>query len=53
MTVSCEKFAFDISHKGGIGETRNTKLNINDLKADMLIYKNQVYDISNNKIALI
>jgi hypothetical protein len=53
VTVPCEKFMFDISHKGGIGETRNVKLSIADLKADMLLYKNDVYDISNGKIVLL
>lgn len=50
ITVPCEKFAFDISHKGGIGETRNTKLDVNDLKIKMLFHKDDVYDISNGKI---
>jgi hypothetical protein len=53
ITVPCEKFAFDISHKGGIGETRDTKLDVNDLKVQMLVHKNDVYDISNSKIVLI
>jgi hypothetical protein len=52
-TVPCEKFAFDISHKGGIGETRNTKLNINDLKIQMLVHKNDVYDINNGNLNII
>ena len=50
IMVPCEKFAFDISHKGGIGETRNTALNIEDLLITMLVYKNEVYDIENGKI---
>jgi hypothetical protein len=53
VTVPCEKFMFDISHKGGIGETRNVNLSIADLKSDMLLYKNDVYDISNGKIVLL
>jgi hypothetical protein len=53
MTVPCEKFAFDISHKGGLGETRDTKLDINDLLISMLIHKNDTYDISNGKIVVI
>ena len=48
-TVPCEKFAFDISHKGGIGETRNTKLDINNLLIEMSKHKNDVYDISDGK----
>jgi hypothetical protein len=53
MTVPCEKFMFDISHKGGIGETRNTSLDINGLKIKMLFYKNNIYDISNGEIVLV
>jgi hypothetical protein len=43
---------FDISHKGGIGETRNTKLDITALKEEMLLCKERVYDIINNKVIL-
>ena len=53
ITVPCEKFAFDISHKGGIGETRNTKLDVSSLKKQMLINRDRVYEISNNLIVLI
>jgi hypothetical protein len=53
MTVPCEKFAFEISHKGGIGETRNTKLNIAHLKEEMLKYKNNTYNINGGKLCLI
>lgn len=53
MTVSCEKFAFNISDKGGLGETRNTKLDINDLLSEMLFHKNDVYDIANGKIVIL
>jgi hypothetical protein len=53
ITVPCEKFMFDISHKGGIGETRNTKLNISHLKNNMLLYKNNTYDIKGGEICLV
>jgi hypothetical protein len=53
MTVPCEKFAFEISHKGGIGETRDTKLDVNDLKIQMLFHKNDLYDIADGKIILL
>jgi len=52
VTVPCEKFAFDISDKGGLGETRNTKLNVNDLKKIMLDNKDKVFDVRNNKIEI-
>ncbi len=53
MTVPCENFAFEISHKGGIGETRNTALDISSLKSEMLKYKEMVFNIENNKIIII
>jgi hypothetical protein len=53
MTVACADFAFDISHKGGIGETRNTKLNISHLKEEMLKHKDVVYNINGGKVCLI
>jgi hypothetical protein len=52
MIVPCEKFEFEISHKGGIGETRDTKLNITKLKNDMLINKNNVIDILNGEVKI-
>lgn len=52
-TVPCEKFMFDISHKGGIGETRNTKLDITHLKEEMIKHKDQVYNINGGKVCLI
>jgi len=52
-TVPCDKFVFDISHKGGIGETRDTKLDVTHLKKEMLLYKDHVYEIANNKLILI
>jgi hypothetical protein len=51
--VSCENFAFDISHKGGIGETRRTSLNITSIKKDMLAHKNDVYNINGGKLCLL
>jgi len=50
ITVPCEKFAFDISDKGGLGETRNTKLDITNLKKQALEYKDKLFDIQYNKI---
>lgn len=49
-SVPCEKFGFDISDKGGIGETRDTKLDVSTLKQMMLIYKNDLFDIHNSII---
>ncbi len=49
-TVSCENFAFEISHKGGIGETRNTNLDISSVKQEMLLHKDSIYGIIDGKI---
>lgn len=51
--VKCEHFMFDISHKGGIGETRNVRLDITDLLNQMLFNKDVVYDINNGKLKVI
>jgi hypothetical protein len=50
LTVPCESFVFDISHKGGIGETRNTNLDVIHLKREMIKHKDSVYDLSHGKI---
>jgi hypothetical protein len=52
-TVPCEKFAFEISHKGGIGETRDPNLNIEDIKKDLLLNKNNTIDIVSGKVKVI
>ena len=36
---------FDISDKGGIGETRNTNLEIEKYKIEMLANKDSIFDI--------
>jgi hypothetical protein len=50
--VPCDKFGFEISHKGGIGETRDTKLDITNLKNQMLINKNNLIDILNGELKI-
>jgi hypothetical protein len=49
-TVPCNKFAFAISDKGGIGETRNTKLDIEQHKLSLLENKDKLFNIQNNTI---
>jgi len=49
-TVPCNKFAFAISDKGGIGETRYTNLDIEQHKKYILNNKNKLFDIINNVI---
>ena len=48
--VLCTKFAFAISDKGGIGETRNIDLDVNSIKNELLINKNKSINIQNNKV---
>ncbi len=50
ITVPTEKFAFLISDKGGIGETRNMKLDIEAHKASLIKNKNRLFNIRYNKI---
>ena len=49
-TVPCEKFMFDISDKGGIGETRNTNLEIEKYKSELANIKDSVFDIKGGLI---
>lgn len=49
-TVSTENFMFDISDKGGLGETRNTRLDISTMLKEIETRPNKVFDIRNNKI---
>lgn len=51
-TVSTENFKFSISDKGGIENTRNVNLNIDNLKQSLLIHKNMVIDINDGKICI-
>ena len=53
MTVPCEKFMFEISHKAGLGETRNTRLDVSALKSIMLENKDRVYEINKNNLILL
>lgn len=51
-TVSCDKFMFDISDKGGLGETRRMDLNIEHHKEVVLANKDRVFDINNNQVVV-
>jgi hypothetical protein len=48
--VTNDNFAFNISDKSGIGETRNTNLNIEEIKKDLLKNKNKSINICNGKV---
>jgi hypothetical protein len=49
-TVPCENFMFDISDKGGLGETRDTSLDIDHHKKTLLENKDKLFNISDNNI---
>lgn len=49
-TVPCDKFAFAISDKGGIGETRYTTLDVQEIKDQILELKYELFDIQYNKV---
>ena len=51
--VPLESFVFDVSDKGGIGETRDPNLNIDNLLDEMMNNKNKFYDIKGGKLCLI
>jgi hypothetical protein len=53
LTVPCDKFMFDISDKGGLGETRYTDLDISEHKNKILEYKDRLFNIQNNEIILL
>ena len=48
--VLTQDFAFDISDKGGIGETRDMNLDVSKIKEDLLLYKNDNINIQNGKV---
>lgn len=51
-TVLLHEYMFNVSDKGGIGETRKVGLDISDLKRDMLVNKDRVFDINNGKLVV-
>lgn len=48
--VLCKNFAFDISDKGGLGETRNLQLDYTQHLQDIEKNRNKPFDIINNEI---
>jgi len=50
LTVPTENFMFDISDKGGIGETRNTSLDVENIKRQLFDAKNKLFDIRHNNV---
>ena len=52
MTVLTEDFPFDISHKGGLGETRDVNLDVSDIKGQMREWKDNLINLENGKVFL-
>ena len=50
FVVPAAKFAFDISDKGGIGETRKTSLDIEEYKKQVLHNPEAVFDFRNQRV---
>ena len=49
-TIYYEMYMFNVSDKGGIQDCRNVNASIEDLKAEMLINKDNLYDFYNGKL---
>jgi len=49
-TILCEDFVFEVSDKGGIGETRDMSLNIEGLKKDLLELKEKNINIVSGSV---
>ena len=48
--IFCKDFPFIVSDKGGIGETRNTNLDVERLKSDLRKYRDILIDIKDGKV---
>jgi hypothetical protein len=51
-TVLLHEYIFNVSDKGGIENTRNIDLDISHLKNEMILNKNNLYDIYNGKLII-
>lgn len=51
--VSIEEFVFNVSDKGGIAGTRNSKLSVGPLKKDILLNNTKLYDIKGGKVCIL
>lgn len=50
LTVYLSSYLFNVSDKGGIDNNREVDFNVDDLKAEMLINKNNLYDLHGGKL---
>lgn len=52
LTVYLSEYMFNVSDKGGIQNSRDVDLNLDELKADMLANRDNLYDLANGKLVL-
>lgn len=52
LTVYLSEYMFNVSDKGGIQNSRDVDLNLDELKADMLANRDKLYDLENAKLVL-
>lgn len=52
LTVYLSDYVFNVSDKGGIQNSRDVNLNLDELKADMLANRDKLYDLENAKLVL-
>ena len=52
LTVYLSDYVFNVSDKGGIQNSRDVNLNLDELKADMLANRDNLYDLANGKLVL-
>lgn len=52
LTVYLNDYMFNVSDKGGIQNSRDVDLNLDELKADMLANRDNLYDLENGKLVL-
>jgi len=50
LTVPTEGFKFEISDKGGLGETRQVNLDISEIKESIKANRDKIFDLKFNKI---
>lgn len=51
--IMCEDFPFDVSDKGGIGETRNPNLDVQKIESDLMLNREKNVNIVNGNVLLL
>jgi hypothetical protein len=52
LIVYLSEYMFNVSDKGGIQNSRDVDMNLDDLKADMLANRDNLYDLINGKLVI-